>query len=49
LKNINPYAFNWLVVIPTKSWCKHAFNIYPRYDVLMNNLSESFNSTILLA
>ena len=49
MKNINPNAYNWLVSIPTKSWCKHAFNIHPRCDVLMNNLYESFNSTILLA
>jgi len=49
LRNINPEAFNWLVSIPRESWCKHAFSMYPRCDVLMNNLSESFNSTILLA
>jgi len=49
LRNTNPEAYNWLVAIPRSSWCKHAFNIYLRCDVLMNNLSESFNSTILLA
>ena len=49
LRNINPKAFNWLVAILRESWCKHAFNMYPRCDVLMNNLSESFNSIILLA
>jgi len=49
LRNINPRAFNWSVAIPRESWCKHAFSMYPRCDVLMNNLSESFNSTILLA
>ena len=49
LRNINPGAYNWLVAIPRSSWCKHALSIYPRCDVLMNNLSESFNSTILLA
>jgi len=49
LISLNMDAYNWLIVIPTKSWCKHAFNIYPRCDVLMNNLYESFNSTILLA
>ncbi|XP_014506267.1 uncharacterized protein LOC106766018 [Vigna radiata var. radiata] len=49
LKNLNVDAFNWLMDIPTKSWCKHAFSAYPRCDVLINNLSESFNSTILLA
>ncbi|XP_014495097.1 uncharacterized protein LOC106757029 [Vigna radiata var. radiata] len=49
LKTINSDAYNWLMAIPTKSWCKHAFSAYPRCDVLINNLSESFNSTILLA
>ena len=38
-----------MAAIPTKSWCKHAFSFYPRCDVLMNNLSESSNATILLA
>jgi len=35
--------------IPRKCWCKHAFSFYLKCDVLMNNLLESFNSTILLA
>ncbi|XP_052723292.1 uncharacterized protein LOC128193572 [Vigna angularis] len=49
LKNVNVDAFNWLMGIPTQSWCKKAFSAYPRCDVLINNLSESFNSTILMA
>ena len=49
LKKVNLAAYEWLVAIPRHSWCKHAFSVYPRCDVLMNNLSESFNSTILLA
>ncbi|WVY93030.1 hypothetical protein V8G54_032118 [Vigna mungo] len=49
LKAINFDAYNWLLGIPTKTWCKHAFSTYCRCDVLINNLSESFNSTILLA
>ena len=35
--------------IPTKSWCKHAFSFYPKCDVVMNNISEAFNNTILVA
>jgi len=31
-----------------QSWCKHAFSVYPRCDVLMHNLPESLNKTILL-
>jgi len=41
LRNINPKAYNWLVVIPRSSWCKHAFNIYPRCDVLIICLNRS--------
>jgi len=44
LKKINHDAYNWLLQIPRKSWCKHEFSMYPRCDVLMNNLYESFNS-----
>ncbi|WVZ09785.1 hypothetical protein V8G54_014315 [Vigna mungo] len=49
LKAINIDAYNWLLGIPTKSWYKHAFSTYCRCDVLINNLSGSFNSTILIA
>ncbi|XP_050880746.1 uncharacterized protein LOC127084361 [Lathyrus oleraceus] len=49
LKNADPNAWTWLMVVPTKSWCKHAFSFYPKCDTLMNNISESFNATILAA
>jgi hypothetical protein len=49
IKIVNLKAWEWLMGIPTKSWCKHAFSFYPKCDVLMNNLSESFNATILVA
>jgi hypothetical protein len=49
LKAIKEPAWEWLMKIPTKSWCKHAFSFYPKCDVLMNNISEAFNSTILVA
>ena len=49
LKEVKPQAYEWLLAIPKKHWCKHAFSYYSRCDVLMNNLSESFNATILLA
>ncbi|RDX91971.1 hypothetical protein CR513_25963, partial [Mucuna pruriens] len=32
-----------------KYWCNHVFSCYLRYNVPMNNLSKSFNNTILLA
>src|ERR1051325_1686996 len=49
LKNADPNAWTWLMAVPTKSWCKHAFSFYPKCDTLMNNISESFNATILAA
>jgi hypothetical protein len=49
IKVVNFKASEWLMAIPTKSWCKHAFSFYPKCDLLMNNLSESFNATILVA
>lgn len=49
LKMLDTNAWQWLMNAPTKTWCKHAFNFYPKCDVLMNNISESFNATILVA
>jgi len=49
LKAIDLRAWEWLMQHPTKLWCKHSFNYYSKCDVLMNNLSEAFNSTILCA
>lgn len=49
IKNVDAKAHDWLIAIPTRQWCKHAFTYYPKCDVLMNNISEAFNSTILVA
>jgi len=46
---VNVGAWELLMLVPTKSWNKHAFTYYPKCDVLMNNLTESFNVTILVA
>ncbi|XP_058752080.1 uncharacterized protein LOC131625205 [Vicia villosa] len=48
IKEANVDAYEWLQAIPKHKWCKHAFPFYSKCDVLMNNLSESFNATILL-
>lgn len=48
LKEADERAYNWLSAVPTKQWCKHAFPFSSKCDVLMNNLSESFNATILM-
>ncbi|XP_057442732.1 uncharacterized protein LOC130734375 [Lotus japonicus] len=49
IKEKNLLAFEWLMEKPTSSWCSHAFSIWPKCDVIMNNLSESFNAAIILA
>ncbi|CAK8565929.1 unnamed protein product [Lathyrus sativus] len=49
LKKVNSKAWTWLMAVPTKCCCKRAFCFYPKCDVLMNNISESFNATILVA
>lgn len=40
--------WEWMSNIPTKAWCKHAFTFYPKCDVLVNNVFETFNSIILV-
>ncbi|XP_058733420.1 uncharacterized protein LOC131605036 [Vicia villosa] len=47
LKQVDLKAWAWLMGVNPKSWCKHAFTFYPKCDVLMNNIDESFNATIL--
>lgn len=49
LKMLDTNAWEWLIKVPIKTWCKHAFNFYSKCDVLMNNIYESFNATILVA
>ncbi|XP_058763697.1 uncharacterized protein LOC131637122 [Vicia villosa] len=49
LKEVDKKARSWLMEVPPKSWCKHAFSFYPKCDVIMNNIFESFNATILAA
>jgi hypothetical protein len=49
LKALDQKAWEWLVGHDPKLWCKHAFSFYPKCDVLMNDLSDAFNATILVA
>ena len=48
IKDADEKAYYWLTIVPRKVWCKHVFSFYPKYDVVMNNLAEAFNSTILM-
>lgn len=49
LKEINVKTWEWLSKIPNKAWCKHAFSFYPKCDVLIHNVFEAFNNTILVS
>ena len=50
IKEVNEQAYDWLMnTVDQNAWCKHAFSHYPKCDLLFNNLSVSFNSTILVA
>jgi len=49
LKKIDLGAWEWLMAHDPKTCCKHALSYYPKCDVLMNNISEAFSSTILVA
>ena len=42
IKGLNELAYNWLAELPARAWSKHAQSWYPKCDVLINNLSESF-------
>src|SRR4051812_11549522 len=39
IREVSNDAFEWLEAIPKAKWCKHAFPLYSKCDVLMNNLS----------
>lgn len=48
IKEVSLDAYEWFEAIPKLKWCKNAFPFFSKCDVLMNNLSESFHTTILL-
>lgn len=48
IKEARSNDFEWLNVVPKHKRCNHAFPFYSKCYVLMKNLSESFNVTILL-
>ncbi|KAF7146254.1 hypothetical protein RHSIM_Rhsim04G0159500 [Rhododendron simsii] len=42
-------AFKWLAKHKPQHWCRSHFSVAPKCDMLLNNLCESFNATILNA
>jgi hypothetical protein len=48
IKKISEPAFEYLKLIPAKHWSKSQFTNGPQCDTLVNNMSEAFNSTIVI-
>ena len=47
LSKVIPIAHTYLSKLPVKWWCRHAFGLYTKCDLLSNNMLEAFNSSIL--
>lgn len=48
IKEIGQPAYDYLMLIPTKHWCKWKFSGNSQCDTMVNNMSEAFNSTIVI-
>ena len=44
-----PAAFDWLAEVPTHHWSRPAFKCENKCDILLNNMCESFNRSIVVA
>ncbi|XP_028118242.1 uncharacterized protein LOC114315833 [Camellia sinensis] len=49
IKEVDCKAYDWLVERPPIHWSRSHFNTFPKCDLLLNNLYECFNSSILEA
>ncbi|XP_072073975.1 uncharacterized protein [Arachis hypogaea] len=49
IQKVDQGAYNYLMEIPTKYWCRHRFVCRPRCDSLVNNMCEVFNSVLVEA
>jgi hypothetical protein len=47
LKRTDEKAWEWLCKIPSKHWARHALDTHCKTDLVVNNISEVFNSFIL--
>ncbi|XP_070665134.1 uncharacterized protein [Malus domestica] len=48
MKKLDEKAYNWLMKKLAHHWSKSHFETYPKCDMLLNNLCESFNDVILV-
>ncbi|KAG8366649.1 hypothetical protein BUALT_Bualt17G0101600 [Buddleja alternifolia] len=49
LKDLDEAAHQWIGEVHPKHWSRSYFRTYPKCDILLNNICESFNSTLLEA
>ncbi|KAH7858712.1 hypothetical protein Vadar_027038 [Vaccinium darrowii] len=49
MKKADLRAYEWLNARPVINWSKSQFDTFPKCDIVLNNLSERFNSAILPA
>lgn len=49
MKTADPKALAWLIERPPVNWSRSHFDTFPKCDILLNNLCESFNAAILSA
>ncbi|KAH7832980.1 hypothetical protein Vadar_001984 [Vaccinium darrowii] len=49
MKDKNVKAYEWLIQRPAVNWSRSHFSSYTKCAILLNNLCESFNSSILRA
>lgn len=49
MKAVNVKAYDWLCERPPVHWSRSHFDTFPKCDILLNNLRESYNSAILKA
>ena len=47
MQKVSAEAYKYLLKIPPRHWSKSRFNYNPKCDVLLNNMSKTFNSVIL--
>ena len=48
IKKISEEAYNYLLQTPVKHWSKSKFTSGPLCDTLINNMTEAFNSVIVV-
>jgi hypothetical protein len=49
IKSISSQDYLYLKGIKEVHWCRHEFSCVPKFDMLLNNLCESFNSKLINA